>query len=294
MRALRAVFHLVAETVGGLLRHDGIASAAGIAFYTVFSLAPTLIFVIYVAGAVFGEQAVRGELAEQIAKWVGPDGAKQVEALVQNANKPRTGLVATLVGVGTLLLGATGAFSQLAAAMNAVWDVKVKKVSHGLWIFLRSRLLAIAMILAISFLLLASIIASTMLAGVQTQVEDAIPDWIGGARAWNFSFSLVISTALFMVMYKSLPATRVRWADALAGACVAAVLFWLGRWGVGQYLKVTGLASVYGAAGSLIVILVWVYYSTIIVLVGAEFSRAFGALRAGWGRPAPGASAAGA
>ena len=282
MRAAWSAWRVLRDMVDGFVRHDGVSSAAGIAFYTVFSLAPTLIFVIAVAGAIYGEQAVRGELAEQISKWVGDEGAKQVEALVQNANKPRSGLLATLVGVGTLLVGATGAFGQLAAAMNAVWEVKAKRVTHGLWIFVRTRLIAVAMILGISLLLLVSILASTMLAGVQATLQDAIPGWIGGARAWNLAFSLAISTLLFWVMYVSLPATKVRWADALAGAGVAALLFWLGRLGVGQYLRLTGLASVYGAAGSIIVILVWVYYSTMIVLVGAEFARAFGAERAKW------------
>lgn len=277
-----AAVRIAIDTVRGFFAHNGVADAAGIAFYTVFSLAPMVIFIIAVAGAIYGEQAVRGELADQISQWISPESAKQVETLVQNASKPRSGIIASLVGLGTLIVGATGAFSQLSSSMNEIWEVKARRTRESLWLAVRARLVALAMIGGISILLLASILASAFLAGVEGFFQDALPSWLGGARLFSLGFSLFISTALFTAMYVGLPAAKVRWIDGLAGGVVAALLFAVGRWGVGEYIRISGLASVYGAAGSLIVILVWVYYSTIIVLVGAEVSRAFSVAHQEW------------
>jgi membrane protein len=282
---------LAFDGVRGFFRHGASSLAASIAFYTLFSLAPTLVLVIALAGFFFGEEAVRGEILHQVGGLVGKDSAEAMETAIRQAAKPASGAIASIISLGTVLVGASGAFAEMKAALNRVWEASPREERKGVWGFLRSRLLSLAMILVIAFLLLVSLAIS---AGA-----TALATWVGGRFAWtatlveilNTGAAFVIATAMFAAIYKILPDVKLAWRDVLLGALITAGLFELGKRLVGLYLGAGAVGSAYGAAGSLIVIFIWVYYATLIMLGGAEFTRSyaqrFGSLRGRGAREAP-------
>jgi membrane protein len=249
--------------------------AAALAYYTLFSIAPLIIISISIAGLAFGEQASRGELFSTLQGFLGDQGAKGVEAMVQSAaGQQRTGVFATVVGGLTLLLGASGAFQQLQQSLNLIWKVQPRK-SLGWKGFIRQRLLSFSMILVIAFLLLVSLVVSAALAVVGKFLGSTLP---GGEALWhviNLVISFGVVTLLFAAIYKVLPDVELAWRDTWIGAAVTALLFAIGKFGIGMYLGKSSVASSYGAAGSIILVLVWVYYSSCILYFGAEFTRAY-------------------
>lgn len=248
---------------------------AALAYYTLFSLAPILIVAIAVAGLVFGAEAVRGELVGQIEGLVGLEGAKSVQAMLEGAAKPSSSIPATIIGVITFFLGATGAFLELQADLDAIWRVKPKSRGNFLRDLLMQRLISFGLVLGFAFLLLTSLVVSAALAAAHTYVGSAFP---GVAVLWeavNVVVSLGVIALLFAMIYKVLPDVKLTWSDVWVGALVTAGLFTVGKFLIGLYLGTSSFASTYGAAGSVIVLLVWVYYSSQIVLLGAEFTRAY-------------------
>jgi len=247
---------------------------ASIAFYTVFSLAPLLIIAIAIAGLAFGEQATQGKVVHEFAGLLGHQGAQAVEGMIKNAYHPRSGLIATGIGLAALFIGATGVFVEIQSALNFIWAVKPLP-GRTIRTMLRQRFLSAAMIMGIAFMLLVSLIVSAALTAVGTFLSDALP---GGAQVWltlNFLISLGVNTALFALIYKLLPDVKIAWRDVGVGALITAVLFTIGKHAIGLYLGNGSISSVYGAAGSVIVILVWVYYSAQILLWGAEFTKVY-------------------
>jgi membrane protein len=279
--SLPDIWSLIRETVAEWIADRASRKGAALAFYTVFSLAPLLILAISIAGMFFGEEAARGEIVGQMKELLGPDGALAVQAVIQNAAKPAVGLWATLIGIATLLLGATTALAELKDDLDEIWDAPPERVS-GFWYMVRSRLLSVGMILALGFLLLVSLVLSAVTAALSRYwgVEDATNILL---QLVNFAFSFVLVTALFAMIYKILPAVRIAWQDVIIGAVITALLFSIGKLLIGVYLGNSALASTYGAASSVILILVWVYYSSQIFLLGAEFTKVyafrFGSLR---------------
>lgn len=248
--------------------------AAALAYYTVFSIAPLLIIVIAIAGAVFGEDAARGEIVNQIQSVVGREGAEFIEIAIQNANKPQTGTIASVISLVVLLLGATGVFTELQDSLNTIWEVKTKP-RGGVTNIIRKRLLSFAMILVIGFLLLAALVISAVLAAVVNYFSGVLP---GIGFLWqivSFVISFAIATIMFGLIFKVLPDVRLAWSDVLIGASLTSLLFSVGNFLLGKYLGSSSFSSAYGAAGSLVVILTWVYYTAQILFFGAEFTQVY-------------------
>ena len=272
---------LLRDSIIGWLDHNASRTGAALAFYTVFSLAPILLLSIAIAGAFFGEQAARGEIFEQIRDLIGPSGATAVESIIQNASTSGSGALTTVFSVLTVIIGATTALVELKAGLDKIWDVPPEQ-RQGFWYFIRTRLLSVGVILALAFLLLVSLVISAGLTALEElspgkQLFNLIYVWL------NLLFSFALVAALFATIYKVLPSVRIAWRDVTVGAVVTAALFTIGKYAIGMYLGNSGLASTYGAAGSIILLLVWVYYSAQIFLFGAEFTRSyahhFGSLR---------------
>lgn len=252
---------------------------AALAYYTAFSFAPLLLLAIGIASLVFGEEAARGGLLEKLEDTVGPLPAAAIESLLKNAHESGGGTGLTVVGVLTLLLGASGVFLQLQASFNTIWKVTDLPQRSGLLEWLRDRLFSIAAVLGTGFLLLVSLILSALVqAAGQYLTPASVP---GGVAVWeglNLLISFGFISFLFALLFKLLPDTAVTWRDVWLGAVLTAILFTLGKFLLGLYLGRSSVASTFGAAGSLVVVLVWVYYSSQIVLFGAEFSRAYAVL----------------
>ena len=248
---------------------------AALAYYTLFSLAPILIVAIAIAGVAFGPDAVRGEIVGQIQGLVGHEGALAVQAMLEGASKPSSSVPATIIGLITFFLGATGAFLELQADLDAIWRVKAKSRGNFLRDLVMQRLISFGLVLGFGFLLLTSLVVSAALAALHTYMGNAFPGVAVVWEALNVIVSLVVITLLFAMIYKVLPDVKLAWSDVWVGAIVTAGLFTIGKFLIGLYLGTSAVASAYGAAGSVVVVLVWVYYSSQIILLGAEFTRAY-------------------
>lgn len=248
--------------------------AAALAYYTVFSLSPLLILAIAIAGAIFGEQAARGEIVGQIEGLVGQQGAQAIQTALENANQPNVGSFASIISIVVLLFGASGVFVQLQDAMNTIWNVE-EKPDGGIQNLIRKRLLSFSMVLVIGFLLLVSLLISAVLSGLSHYLSDLIPGFDFLWQLLNLVVSFGIITVLFAFIYKYLPDVDIQWRDVWTGAAITALLFTLGKWVLGIYLGQGSFGSTYGAAGSLVVLLAWVYYSAQILFFGAEFTQVY-------------------
>ena len=273
MNTIKSFFRLLKQAFDDFNQDGAPRLAASLSYYTIFSIAPLLIVVIAVAGLAFGQEAVRGQLDNQIQGLVGAEGADIVQELVQNASRPNEGTLAAVIGVVTLLLGAGGAFGQLQDSLNIVWGVKPP--NRGILGTIRARFLSFSMVLGVGFLLLVSLVLSAVLTGVQTYLTNQLPG--GGVllQIGNQVFSFAIITLMFAMIYKFLPDTKVEWRDVWVGAAFTGFLFSIGKYLIGLYLGSSSVASSYGAAGSLVIILLWIFYSAQILLFGAEFTQVF-------------------
>jgi membrane protein len=247
--------------------------AAALAYYTIFSLAPLLIIAIALAGLVFGQDAARGEVINQVRGFVGESGAEAVSGLLEASNKTGGGTLAAVIGFATLLFGAAGVFGQLKDAMNTIWEV-APKPNQGVWGFIRTNVLSFTMVLAVGFLLLVSLLIST--------VVNALATYFAGGAAQSlfwvvtaFAVQAVITFGLFTLIFKELPDAEIAWRDVFLGAAFTTVLFAIGRYLISFYLAQTATGSTFGAAGSLVVILVWIYFSAQILFFGAEFTQVY-------------------
>jgi len=265
-----------------LIADNGLVLAASIAFFTIFSLAPLLLLVVAVAGLAFGQDQTRAEIQAQFESLMGSDSSQFIAGVISRASKGASG-IAAVISVGTLIFGATGVFVQLKAALNTVWGVQIKseKPKTALVRLLWDRVLSFAMMLVMAFLLLASLAVSAALAALARWTAALVPGWDTLTQFLNGAVSFSVITFLFCAAYKILPDVRIGWRVVWFGGAVTALLFTLGKELIGMYLGRDSIASVYGAAGSMIVILMWVYYSAIIFLYGAELTR-LSAKALGW------------
>jgi len=278
---LNTAYQLVKETGTAFWRDKGPRLGAALAFYTALSLSPLLVVVVAIAGFVYGDAAARGELAHQIRDLVGDDGANVVQNML--AQQTRTGgIVAAVVGVVTLVVGASGVFAQLQDALDTVWGVKDEDRPAGIWALVRDRLMSFSLVCGMAFLLLVSLVFSAVLSAVGGYVNSWVTDSAGWLHAANLVLSFALTTALFAMIFKVLPHARPAWSDVWTGAAITAALFTLGKVLIGLYLGRAAVGSAYGAAGSFVVLLVWIYYSTQILLFGAEFTQVY-ATRVGSG-----------
>lgn len=248
---------------------------AALSYYTLFSIAPLLLIVISVAGLVFGEDAARGEIFAQLDEFMGSEAAAAIQSLLQSVNKPAESRLGTMIGVGLVLVGATTVFAELQNAMDRIWRAPARKQSAGMWNLLRTRLLSFGMILSIGFLLMVSLVAGAVLAAIGRWWTPYFIGWELVAQALNTVIGFGFTLLAFAMIYKTMPRVKIDWHDVWIGAGVTAVLFTIGKFLIGYYIGKSGVVSGYGAASSVVVVLVWVYYSAQIFLVGAEFTRAY-------------------
>jgi membrane protein len=268
------LWSLVRQTVADWLEDKAPQLGASLAFYTALSIAPLLVIALAAAGWLFGADAARGQISDEMTALVGEAGGKAIEDMIASARKPTTGSVAAVLGLVTLLFGASGVFGQLQSALNTIWEVKPKP-GRGILGMLRDRFLSFAMVMGIVFLLLASLVVTTALASVG-EWTSRLPDSLQwAAQAINLLVSLAVITVLFAMMFKLLPDVRMAWSDVWLGAAVTAVLFTVGKFAIGMYLGHSSMASSYGVAGSFVVLLVWVYYSAQILFFGAELTQVY-------------------
>lgn len=265
---------LVRETVSAWMADDAPSLGAALSYYTVFSLAPLLLIVIAVAGAIFGAEAARGEIFNQLRGLIGEEGAVAAQGLLASARNPATGVIASIVGGITLMIGATSVLVELQKALDRVWRAP-EAPSQGMLLMLRTRLLSLGLILALAFLLLVSLVISAVLAALGRWWGAMFTGWEIVLQAANMLAGFAIVTLLFALIYKLLPRVAVGWRDVWTGALVTALLFSIGKLAIGMYLGTSGIASGFGAAGSLAVLLAWVYYSAQIFLLGAEFTAVY-------------------
>ncbi len=271
---------------------DCMTLGAAMAYYTVFSLAPLLLTVVSLAGLVFGREAVQNQIAGQIQGLIGADAAKQVQTMIANqAGHQSGGIIGTVIGILTLIFGATGAFAALQDALNKAWHVQPDPARGGLKSFLTKRVMSFGMILGVVFLLIASLAVSAALAAMSTWMGGYLPQGFsaGLGQALAFAVSLVVIAALFALILKVLPDGRVTWRDAWVGGGLTSVLFTIGKTALAFYLGKAAPGSVYGAAGSLVVIVLWLYYASLILLFGAEFTKVWAAGHRRTIQPEPGA-----
>lgn len=281
----RQWWRLVREAVAAWSDDYAPSMGAALSYYSVFSLGPLLVIVVAIAGLAFGEQAARGEVFGQLRGLMGDAPAQAIEALLDSARKPAHGIASALLGLALLLVGATSVFAELQDALDRIWRAPARDRRGGVWRLVRSRLLSFGMILGVAFLLIVSLVLSA-----------ALGRWWGGffgeweilLQAVNLIVGFALTTGVFAMIYKLMPRVDVRWHDVWLGAATTSLLFTVGRFLIGLYIGKSGIASTFGAAGSVAIIFVWVYYSAQIFLLGAEFTwvyaNTFGSLR---GQDAP-------
>ena len=248
---------------------------AALAYYTMFSIAPLLLIVISIAGLVFGDDAARGEIFSQLEGMLGAPGAIAVQGLLESVSKPTESVTAAIFGIALLLIGASSVFGELQDALDRIWRAPVRAGQSGLWGLIRARLLSFGMILGIGFLLLVSLLASAALAALNKWWGPMFSQWATAARIIELGSSYIAITVVFAMIYKIMPRVRIHWSDVWIGAAATSLLFTIGKSVIGIYIGKSGVASGFGAAGSLVAVLLWVYYSAQIFLFGAEFTRAY-------------------
>ena len=270
----REFWNVLKSALRGWWKEDIPHLGAAISYYTLFALSPILVVAIAIAGLAFGAEAVRGEIVGQIEGLVGHQGAVAVQAMLKGASQHSSGILATVIGLVTLFLGATGLFLELQTALNIVWRVRPDPES-GVRGLVLQRLVSFGLVIGVGFLLLVSLVVSAGLAALDTYFGHRFPAYVVLGQVLNIVLSLGVITVLFAMIYKVLPDVRLQWSDVWVGAFVTALLFTIGKYLIGLYLGTSTTASSYGAAGSVVVLLLWVNYSSQIVLLGSEFTRAW-------------------
>ena len=269
----KEIWSLLKDAASGWSDHQASRVGAALAFYTVFSLGPILLLAVAVAGFFFGQGTARGEIHQAVSNLIGPQAAAEVQMVLMHAHKPTAGLVATVISVVTLLLSADTALVELKSGLDEIWGVSAES-RRWYWVYLRTRLLSIALIMSLGFLLLASLLFSAALGALETLSRGIFI--VGVMLRWTSSLiSFGLAALLFATVYKVLPSVRLGWKDVAVGALITAVLFAVGKFAIGLYLGSSTVASTYGAAGSVIVVLLWVYYSAQVFLLGAELTRGY-------------------
>lgn len=275
MSRLKHLLQLCKDAVVAWVDDFAPSMGAAISYYTAFSLAPLLVIVIAVAGALFGAEAVQGQIAAQLSGLIGRDGALAVQGLVKAASEPSRGLIAGGISVVVLVVGATTVFAELQSALDRIWHVPEREKPSGVWGILRARLLSFGLILGLAFLLMVSLVVSAGLAAVGSWSTGLFPGFELLLQGLNAIVSLAILTLLFAMIFKFMPSAPIAWPDVWIGAAVTAVLFEVGKVLIGLYLGKSGVNESFAAAGSLVVLLAWVYYAAQIFLLGAEFTKVY-------------------
>jgi len=271
-RSPKALWRLVKDSAGAWSDDYAQSMGAALSYYTVFSIAPLLLIVIAIAGLVFGREAASGQIFAQVQGLVGEQGAAVLQDMVKSASSPGRSAFATIIGFITLIVGATTVFAELQTSLDRIWDASAAENKEGIWNLIRARILSFGMVLAVGFLLLISLIVSAALSALGSWWAPLFGGFEVLLHIVNFIVSLAIVTLLFALIYKYLPRVKIGWHDVWIGAVATSLLFTLGKLLIGLYIGKSSVASGFGAAGSLVVVLLWVYYSAQIFLLGAEFT----------------------
>ena len=275
------LFELCKRAVNGWIDDFAPSMGAAISYYTVFSLAPLLVIVIAVAGAIFGRDAVQGQIVGQLQGLIGREGAVVVQGIIKSASEPERGLVAGGISLVVLLVGSTTVFAELQSALDRIWHVPDKLKPSGLWAVLRARVLSFGLILGLAFLLMVSTVLSAGISAFGAWAGTLMPGWEVLLQSANTLLSVGSTAVLFAMIFKFMPSVRIAWRDVWVGGAVTAVLLELGKFLIGLYLGKSGVGESFQAAGSLVVLLAWVYYAAQIFLLGAEFTKAYSDDRGG-------------
>ena len=270
---MKKYFGILKETFKEFGEDKAPRLGAALAYYTIFSIGPLLLIAMAMAGIFYGQEAAQGRISAELSKVLGPHMAEAAEKMVQAAARPKTGKLATIVGIFTLMLGASGVFGQLKDALNTIWNVEKKKTA-GIVGFFKERFLSMAMVLGIGFLLLVTLVIDAAISAV----GDRVAQYVGGEpvmQTIQLVISFVVVTVLFAAIFRILPDLKIAWKDVWLGALITSLLFVVGKFALGLYLGKAAVGSAYGAAGSLVILLVWVYWSAQILFLGAEFTQVY-------------------
>jgi membrane protein len=271
----KSIWQFLKTTINEWVEAEPFQLAAALSYYTLFSLAPLLLIAIGVAGFVFSREAAQNQIVETLQGMIGQESAKAVQEMIQASNeKPKTGMLSTIIGFVALLFGAGGVVGQLQTSLNRMWEV-TPKPGQGISGFLRQRFFSFAMVLAIGFLLLVSLVVTAVLSSFTGMLSTFLGDATFVAHAIDILVSFGFVTLLFALIYKYVPDVEIQWSDVWIGGALTSILFTIGKYLIGLYIGTSGVSSTFGAAGSLITILVWVYYSSLIFFLGAEFTRVY-------------------
>jgi membrane protein len=271
----KELLRIIKTTFTAWNRHEAPRLGAALAFYTILSLSPLIILVVALAGLIFSRSTAQAHILSQVQGMIGPVGGRAVESMLASSQKPAAGILGSIVGLLSLLFGASGVFAELRSALNLIWEVKPEEQTSGIAGLLRERFFSFGMVLSIGFLLLVSLVVSTTLAALGKFFGGLLPIPSPVLTVFNFLISYIGVAVLFGLIFRFVPETKVRWQNIWLGALVTAIFFTIGKTLIGLYLGKSSLGSTYGAAGSVIVIIVWVYYSAQIFFFGAEFTHAY-------------------
>lgn len=269
---IKKIPSLIIQAYYELLDDKGFKMAAALSYYTAFSLGPLLIIVIAIAGFFFGEDAAKGQIFSELKNLVGPDGAVMIETILKGASNKSTGFFAAILSVILLFLGSIGVFLELQESLNIIWGVELKP-GKGLWLFIKNRLVSFSMVVATGFLLMVSLIISSVISVINTYMGEQFPSLIPLAFILNNISSLIVLTVMFAMVYKVLPDVVISWKYVWFGSVLTSILFTLGKYLISLYLGSSSFSSTYGAAASLVIIFVWIYYSGLILYFGAELTQ---------------------
>lgn len=273
--SFKGIWGALKDSFKGFSEDKVMKLSASLAYYTVFSLGPMLLVIISLAGIILGKEAVQGNIQHQIQGVIGADAAKQIQDILANASKSGKGTLSAIIGFVTLFIGATSMFGEMQDSLNTIWGLKPKP-NAGLKAMIKNRILSFSLVGSLGFLLLVSLAASALVEGLNSRLKAILPDvTVVLFYIINIVIALGITAALFAVIFKVLPDAKIKWKDIIAGSIFTAILFMIGKFAITLYISKSDVGSTFGAAGSLVVLLVWVYYSSVILYFGAEFTKAY-------------------
>ena len=272
--SFKLIWKLLVETGDQFIDDKGLKMAAALSYYAAFSVGPLLMIVISIAGIVFGEDAARGEISRQITYLVGPDSAEMIESIIKGASNKTTGIIAGIVSIIFLILGSVGVFLELQESLNIIWGVELKP-GRGIWGFIKNRLISFSMVIATGFLMMVSLLINSIIYLLYNYVNTYFDNILPASEAINIISSFIIITLLFAMIFKYLPDVIISWNYVWFGAVLTSILFAIGKYFIGLYLGNSTFSSTYGAAASLMIMFIWIYYSGIILFFGAEFTQVY-------------------
>lgn len=273
----KGIWSILKQTAKGFADHKIVKLAASLAYYTVFSLAPMLICIIFLADIFYGREAVEGTVFSQIKGFVGEKVALQIQEMIKNATQNGKSSLAAVIGFSTLIIGATTVFAEIQDSINTIWNLKIKPET-GWWKMLLNRVLSFSIIVSLGFLLLVSLIINALIEALMGRLQQQFPEVaVAVLYIINLLVTLIVTTLLFAIIFKVLPDAKIRWKDIFTGSLLTSILFLIGKFGITYYINTSNISSTYGAAGSIVVLLIWVYYSAIILYLGAELTRIYAA-----------------